>query len=242
MADPTAVRFNASGEAPYVQLAAALDGGFTIAGWFYMTSERSTWQTVFDVDDGTSSEWGLLQTGSGGADSFHVDANDSGTGANADLPLGSWRFVAMTYGGAASRLNWWYAALADTSLTAGGVLPSNTTLVGVDYVRIMESVYGGEWIDGRVQGVKLWDVVLTEAQLDDERVQLDPVKTSDIVSSWRLASATDTTDYSGSNTLSAMTGASTEAGSGIPNVAAAAGDYGKIIDLDRRQFVKIVGS
>ena len=216
MAAPTAVGFSGSGQAPYVQLAAGLDDGFTIAGWFYMASERSTWQTVFNVDDGTTSEWGMLQTGSSGDDSFHVDANDTGVGANADLPLGSWRFAALTYGGAASRLNWWYAELTDTSMTAGGVLPSDTTLVGVDYVRLMESVYGGEFIIGRITGVKLWDVVLTEAQLDLERTQLDPVKTTDLVASWRLASPTDTTDYSGNgNTLSSMSGASTETGPGI---------------------------
>ena len=216
MAAPTAVRFDADGEQPWVQLGASLESGFTIAGWVYMSVDCGDYTTLFDVDDGTTTEWVLLQSDSGG-DAMRADVSDAVNGSATALTISTWYFVALWFSG--TQAGWYYAALADPTLTAGGSTATTGGETGIDYVRLGESIYGGEWFNGRIQGVKLWDVVLTEPQLEDERTQLDPVKTSDIVSSWRLASQTDTTDYSGSNTLSAMTGATTEAGSGIENTS-----------------------
>jgi len=237
MAAPTAVRFDAIGQGPAVAISGLADG-FTIAGWVYRVVDTDDYAAVFwvaDSADGVPSAY--LGTNSSG-DTLNLDIDSGGAGAaGPNLVTPKWFFVAMCHGSGTTTVTGWWADLDDPSLTAFDPTASGA-LTGVNQVQIGDNYYDEFW-NGRIQGVKLWDHILTESELEDERTQLDPVKTSGIISSWRLASPTDTTDYSGSNTLPAMTGASTEAGSGIENVAGG-GDYGKRIDIDNRQFVKIV--
>jgi len=213
-----AVRFTGDGQQPSVTLGASLEGGFTFAGWVYIVTDRNDYSTVMCLSDGSTSEWVLLQTDASGTN-LRPDVSDAANGSSTALSTGTWYFVCLTFDGNVA--TWYSAELADPSLTTRSSTSSSAGETGIDTLQFGESIYGTEWWNGRIEGFKLWDVVLNSSEREAERAQLDPVKTSDLVGSWRLASPSDTTDYSGNgNTLSAMTGASTESGSGVPNSVA----------------------
>lgn len=78
--------------------------------------------------------------------------------------------------------------------------------------------------DARIAYVKVWDAALSLAELQAERVQGKPVRTTSINRYHRLQTSADTTDYSGNGRSATMTGVSTEGSEPVQWEAAAEGD------------------
>lgn len=68
--------------------------------------------------------------------------------------------------------------------------------------------YGSEYRNAAYAYVKIWNVALTLGELQAERVQGTPVKTSGVNRYHRLLTTTDTTDYSGNSRTASITAAS----------------------------------
>lgn len=200
-----AVRFNADGQ-DYTRSISGTGSGWSAAGWFKISTDRNTNTTFLGFD--ASGDYLLLRTASNGT-TIGIYANDGTHRATRSLTAGTWYFLGLsTSNGSSGTLV--SRSASDTSFTVAswtGFPVTPTTL------RIGESHFGSEWLNGCVAALKIWTgAVLTQAELEQEAWTYQPNRTADLFG-WYPFVRAETTDYSGNgNTLSGGSGASTEDG------------------------------
>lgn len=200
-----AVRLSATGQDFSRSLALGSLTALTASFWWKVSVDRNTYSTAFFVDNGQADNWGV-QTG--------VD----GTTANVILDGNSTPSVAMTVG------TWYFGCLALSGTTgtfyykaAGSAALSTTGITGVTStngatLRLGESPWGSEWLNGCLAAFKLWSAQLTADEIQAESMQYVPNRLANLVS-WHPFVKTELTDYSGNTrTLSGGTGTATEDG------------------------------
>jgi hypothetical protein len=203
------VRLSATGQDFSRALTLGSLTAITAAFWWKISVDRNTYSTAFSVDNGQADNW-AVQTG--------VD----GTTANVILDGTSTPSVAMTVG------TWYFGCLALSGSTgtfyykaAGTATLSSTAITGVTAtnaatLRLGESPWGSEWLNGCLAAFKLWSAQLTVDEIQQESQQYVPNRFSSLVS-WHPLVKTELTDYSGNaRTLSGGTGTATEDGPPIP--------------------------
>src|SRR5690606_3171162 len=83
-------------------------------------------------------------------------------------------------------------------------------------LRIGQSPWGGEWLNGRMAAVKIWTAALSANEIQAERDYTSPLQTANL-RAWYPFEVAETTDHSGNGeTLSGGSSPSTEPGPGIP--------------------------
>src|SRR5690606_37514347 len=93
---------------------------------------------------------------------------------------------------------------------------SVTSSLTANTLRIGQSPWGGEWLNGRMAAVKIWTAALSANEIQAERDYTSPLRTSDL-RAWYPFEVAETTDHSGNGeTLSGGSSPSTEPGPGIP--------------------------
>lgn len=165
---------------------------FTMMGWFYFSADRNT--IVNTLAFGQSSGGGYYQlywdqTGSGSVlGTWNGAASSSGT---TSLSLSTWYHLAMTVSGTAAGNFLVYLNGALEITAAGRDIPTAGKLwVGNDN--------DSEWLNGRVAAVKIYDAVLTAAEIAQEMRQIQPVRFANLNSWYPLwSTADDEIDYSG---------------------------------------------
>src|SRR5690606_11939896 len=105
------------------------------------------------------------------------------------------------------------------STGTGTVSSTNHSVTGfltADTLRIGQSPWGGEWLNGRMAAVKVWTDALSANEIQAERDYTSPLQTSNL-RAWYPFEVAETTDHSGNGeTLSGGASPSTEPGPGIP--------------------------
>lgn len=206
-----AVRFDADGEDYTRALALGTQTALTVSCWFKVSVDRNTWSTVFSIDNGTDDNW-CLQSGADGTTIATVfDAStQEGMGS---VTVGTWYYVCLATSGTTGTL--YYKAATASTLTAQAVT-SVTASVNAATLRIGESPWGGEWLNGCVADMKFWTTQLSAAEADLESRQYLPRRLTNLQAFYSLVKP-ETTDYSGNaRTLSGGTGTATEDGPPIP--------------------------
>lgn len=211
-----AVRFDASADRLDMPSAAlpSGSGGWTVAGWFRIVNDRNAVSTLWSLDGVFSSSWHSLRTDATGTD---LKLNQSGTDvlSVASLTVGVWYFVAVRKDAAGN-------VKAYVGTEAGGALSTVTGSVtninpysGDGYVG--GNAYGN-WLDGRGWGLRLWDVELSDAEVDAEFAASTAARTANLRAQWLLDAVPPTADSSGnSRTLTNTGGAwALEAGPTLP--------------------------
>lgn len=207
-----AVRFDADGEDYTRALTLGSQTALTVSCWFKISVDRNDFSSIFFIDNGTSDNWGM-QTGTDGTTMATVfDAStQEGMGS---LTVGTWYYVCLSTNGTTGNL--YYKTASATSLTTQSVT-SVTASINAATLRIGESPWGAEWLNGCIAAFKVYTgVALSAAEADLESRQYLPSRVANLQGFYPLVRA-ETADYSGNGrTLSGGTGAATEDGPPIP--------------------------
>lgn len=204
-----AVRFAADAQDYTRALALGALTGFSMSGWVKIVTDRNGFSTFLAIDNGTGDAT-ILGTDTDGV-TMNL-ANETGpfvTGTA--MTVGSWYWFGFSCAGASSTATLvWRLANSGVFTTTTGTMPSAQN--GATF-RIGESPFGAEFLNGSVEGLKLWTFTasapgtpLTAAELQEESWIVQPVRTSGL-RAWYPLLTPETTDYSGNAQTLTATGA-----------------------------------
>ena len=212
-----AVRFDADGEHPAGLALGITLSAYTAIAFFKRVVDRNGYSTVFCIDRTvTTDDWAILQTLSNGT-TGSLDVQNGTTHNMGTWVTNQWYAVSVTYApGVADTGQITYLQPIGGALVVDDTTSASNT--GFTHFRIGDDVFTGEWFNGSIEGVKLWDHVLTQVEVEAEFAQLLALKTSGLLGSWPMQDDTDWDDYSAAGRdLTPGTGMATDAGdSGVP--------------------------
>ncbi|MFT3711859.1 MAG: hypothetical protein QM817_29825 [Archangium sp.] len=170
---------------------------WTFAAWVRLAVDRNEYSAFFTIEQpaGHSTEYNELVTLSDGTTLVLWDHNNGTVLTLGQMTLGTWYFAAVSVGPNGSAQAWF--------APEGGSLSKRTgTAAIVDHV---EMSYVGasnfaftEFVNGSMAMARLWNGVLTDAEVQSEFTSTTPVRTNGLIGDWRLRSAaTVTQDSSG---------------------------------------------
>lgn len=206
-----AVRFDASGEEYTRSLALGSVTNWTVTCWAKLMVDRAATTTVWMIDDGSGGNYLRISAWNGSALAYQTASSTWFGLAGQTLMVGEW-----TYIGLSSTAN---PGLARVRIrTAGsstfiGSTPAQTNVTfTAGTLRIAAGQAAGEWLNGSVAGIKVWDQALTVDELEQESWTYLPQRTSGL-RAWYPLLLPESTDYSGAGqTLSGGTGTALDDG------------------------------
>lgn len=205
-------------------------GTYTILGWCYLTTDQNTYSGIFSIEDAAhSTATATLDTLVNGTTMIAFDSTGSNeaTGPNgAAMSTATWYRAAVTVGSGTTTV---YSGTTTGALTATGAARTQSSTP--DRIAIGGTLFGDFW-NGRIVGVKVYNATLTAAEVEQELAQYRPVRTADLIAWYPLIS--DIKDYSGNglDLTAGGTGTAVEDGPSLPwerrilPVVAAAGASG----------------
>lgn len=209
-----AVRFNGTtDQLTYSGTLPTTTGGISLVCWVYLSVDRNDWSCFTRMSDGGTSIV-YLATDASGTDMGWFSAAGSITGFS--FAVGNWHRVAATLTGTAATL---YTATATGAVTVGTatLLTGAPTELGIGGRGSGDST---EPFNGRVAGWKLWNGVLTRAEIEAEWRQQLPIRSAGLHAGYPIPNATPDgrLDYSGNGRMLAAgaTAVGTEDGPPVP--------------------------
>lgn len=204
-----AVRLSATGQDFTRALALGSLTAITASFWWKVSVDRNTYSSAFFVDNGQPDNWGV-QTGVDGTTANVI--MDGTSTASVAMTVGTWYFGCLALSGSTG--TFYYKAAGATSLSTTAI--TGVTATNAATLRLGESPWGAEWLNGCLASFKLWSAQLTQAEIELEAAQYVPNRFTSLVS-WHPLLKTETVDYSGNaRTLSGGTGSTTEDGPPVP--------------------------
>ncbi|MEQ4716098.1 LamG-like jellyroll fold domain-containing protein [Nonomuraea sp. B19D2] len=211
-----AVRFSADGQDYTRTISLGAQTQFSFSLWLKISVDRDAFSTPLSLD-ASSSDNCTLQTGS---DGLQLDLRSGGVMASRVLTVGTWTFVGVSVNGANGTMV--TRSVNDGSFTTATWTTgkASTTLANL---RLGESSWGNEWLNGCLASVKIWTgATLTATELQAEYPYKDPLRTANLRAFYAFDFAS-TTDNSGNGwTLSGGVGTTSESG---PSLAALPGNF-----------------
>jgi hypothetical protein len=216
-----AVRFDADGEdyTRTTNLPSATT--FTLCLWLIIDTDRNTFSCPISLDAGTGN-YVYFETDADGTTLKLWEGDDAVTpsGPNVVLTVGTWYFIALVRNGTGANSGTVYSAAAGVAALTSGQRTLDTSFTP-NTLRIGESPFGGEWWNGRVAAVKIWDAALSQAEIENERWQYSPHRIANLNAFYPFltggANAAAQADFSGNgNNLSNGTNSATADGPPIP--------------------------
>jgi hypothetical protein len=140
-----------------------LTTGFTIAAWIYPLAMDGD-ERIIDKDGSDESDGWLFQIGYPGSGAWLNIRTNGGNGVNSDqnvLSVNAWQHVVVTMDNAAS-VNFY----VNGDSAGGGTGSVPTADAGSAY--ISREASGGNFFDGLIDEVKIWNYALTEEQVWSE--------------------------------------------------------------------------
>lgn len=158
---------NLDGSSGHVVLPAGIlagAGACTVATWVRIDT-LATWSRVFDFGSGTSANMFLTPRSGAGTARFAITSSGAGgeqrINAPAALPTGAWTHVAVTLFGSVGIL---YVNGAEVARNAALTL-TPAALGSTTQNRIGRSQYADPYLDGAVDGLRLYSRALTAAEI-----------------------------------------------------------------------------
>ena len=195
-----AIRIDAAGDSAYRSTALPSAQNFTIAAWIYLHTDRTgEYRYFLGIEDSLSnaSSWKLIGWTNGNA--FQV-SETSGTGNFGSAPgTGAWFYAAIT-GDADSITGYWInqAGTVQTATVSAASFTASAMIFGNDS--------WDEWIDCSVAYLKIWDAALSQAEIEAERLVVQPARTANLHAAYLFQSGQLTTDSSGNGKTLSTTG------------------------------------
>ena len=205
-----AVRFDASGDELLRTTNLPPIGGFTMMGWFKVVGDGHAYSSFLGLGTPTSSNAYVLMMccGNGWRQFMVWTGASSASGAN--LALNTWYHMALTVAGPGpGQVKAYLNGTLAFTLDGNPAVTSSRFSIGNDA--------HAEWLDGSAAAVKIYDAVLTPAEIATEMGVATPVRTAGLNAWYPLASAATAMNDAGPNgrTLS-VAGALTSDPAGPP--------------------------
>jgi Concanavalin A-like lectin/glucanases superfamily len=165
---------------------------FSILGWGYLSVSRGAISTFFYFGQSGVTIGYTCRTGANG---LTLQGNNSASSqAGTALTVGAWNHLALVVAGTgANQMQIFLNGVLDITMS-GSTGPSAQTL-------ILSGSVSGQWLNGRLAAVKVYDAVLTAADIAQEMRTYQPIRL-DNLNSWYpmsdLALAGNSTDFGGS--------------------------------------------
>lgn len=206
-----AVRFSADGQDFTRTLTLGAQTAFTVCCWAYVI-DRNDFATLWALDNGTG-DMELLQTRADGLVLQYYPDYDAGDVTT--LTAATWTFIAIAGATTGNTRTAYYRTASQSTLSTTSLGIGTSTNMAT--LRLGESAFGAEWLNGRLAAVKAYiGVTLTAAEIHQESMQYVPERSANLTF-WYPWVKTETPDYSGNGqTLSGGAGATTEDGPPIP--------------------------
>jgi hypothetical protein len=204
-----AVRYAADGRDHTRALGLGSTSQFSLSFWGKISSNRIDFTTFVTLDGGSASDCFMVQTLDDGT-SVYLYTESTSASTLQSLIVGTWYYFGISVNGTAATAVI-RGATTSTFNTYTRTLGSGTT--NLANLRIGESAFTAEWLNGCVAAFRLWHgVTLTAEQLQAESYTYKPRRLANLVA-WHPFLRTETTDFSGNgNTLSGGTNTTTEDG------------------------------
>lgn len=190
-----AVRIDASGD--YLRRTTSLpsDTNSTIAGWAKLVSDRTgQWRYFCCIENATTSASAYRLMGWNSSNEFNVEDGSGSTAFSAAPSNGDWFYFALVCNGTTTNATTgYYIKLDGTVYTAA----QSTTSAFTEAVVYLGSDSYDEWNNLSFAHVKIWDAVLTQAELQQEMWSIVPQRYTNLHLWTPLFSHTDLVDYSG---------------------------------------------
>lgn len=209
------VRTNASGD--YLQRTANLPvvTNYTVCGWARAKAINNAWQYLAGMENNTENADRWTSIGwRATTQLLHIAADNLGGGLYTNFTrqptTDEWFFFALTRAGNAADTDClgYISRATDVdfeTIAIGSTMTSFTTA----NMQFMNNSFG-EWVDGNIAHVRVWDAVLNSTELWSERNSATVVRTSNLHLVYRLATATDTNDISGNGKTPTIGGTLTD--------------------------------
>lgn len=169
---------------------------FTALCWGRIAVDRNAYSTFISVDNSATTQVLAIQTDTTGTDPYLWLAphgtNFLEESPDISMTVGSWYRMAMVRNGTAVT---YYLATA-----AGAVSSVSGTLTGAltaTRFRVGQSPTSGEWLNGNVANVKVYNAVLTQAEIVTEWGNWQAQRTTNLLRHHKFQAAAETVDYSG---------------------------------------------
>jgi hypothetical protein len=140
-----------------------LTGAMTVEAWVYPDTPAKVWQTIAIKEAAGGLSYALYGSGEGAEPNAWWGSGSLYAPAGRSLPAASWTHVAVTAGAGTMRLYLNGQQVATRSI-AGSLTPSTGPLrIGGN------AVWTGEFFDGRIDDLRVYDRALTAAQVQSDR-------------------------------------------------------------------------
>jgi hypothetical protein len=214
--DPdTAVRFDAAADRLSYS-AVAPPATFTITAWIYISVNRVDFSTVARLWTSGGATVATWATGSNGAAGPNYNSTSGSVASAGNLTAGQWQKVAISRTGSTGRILGAPGGGGTTEVVSGTVATSTPAGITIGGRGPSDAT---EWWNGRISQFRVWDSVLTQAQIEAEWNSPTPVITSGLWANWPLSTATDLTDTVNARTLTVAAGGGLATEGGPPNLA-----------------------
>jgi hypothetical protein len=211
-----AVRFSA-GTMKYSRSATGLGASFTITFWAKIVVDRNA-LSCFVSQDNAGGNYYMISTLSDGT-TLRRDATGGASVSSAvSMAVDVWFFVGCVNDTGAGQdiFGWkiaggsWATAVTGSGVTVTGPADANTLYFGGDGFGTTD------FLNGSIAAVKVWNVALTDAELQAEAATYAPVKTSGLWANYTFNAGPQTTDDSGNGRTLTQTGTPVLDSSGPP--------------------------
>ncbi|MEV0619608.1 LamG-like jellyroll fold domain-containing protein [Nonomuraea sp. NPDC050404] len=206
-----AVRFSADNQ-HYTRtgLAWGATTQFTVTFWGKISVDRNDWSTFWELDNSTNPEYFLVQASQGGTMLTVLNTTGEFPNELQELALNTWYYIAVAVSGTTCTTIVRAANSATFTQYAPtltpGVFTPDTLLIG------RSTFSGGEWLNGAMAAVKVYQATLSVAEMEAESYTYQPRRTNNLAA-WYPFTVAEPTDYSGGGlTLSGGAGVLTEEG------------------------------
>ncbi|MFI6793660.1 hypothetical protein ACIBG4_40650 [Nonomuraea sp. NPDC050383] len=206
-----AVRFDNSGEEYARSLSLGSVTNWTVTCWAKLMVDRAATSVIWMIDDGSGGNYLRLTGWNGSALAYQTTASSWFGLAGQTLVVGEWTFIGLssTANPGVARVR---VRTAGSTTWIGGTPPQNNVTITAGTLRIAAGQAAGEWLNGSVAGLKVWDQALSMDELELESWTYQPQRTAGL-RAWYPLLRPDGTDYSGAGqTLSGGAGAALDDG------------------------------
>lgn len=160
-----------------------------------LSVDTNTYACPFHLGNAADSDFLLIETNNDGTTQMAVDDQGGGTviATMTNMTVGTWYCSGWSKTGTSITFFYGTAGAAGNFTTQ----TVTTNALTVDKLLIGNDAFS-EPLDGCIAGVKIWEAALTTAEMENEKQQLDPLRTANLWAYYPLFSAADcTVDYTG---------------------------------------------
>lgn len=208
-----AVRFTNETQTYEREVNLGVQSEYTLTCWVKLYSDRDYWNTMWCLaNPDLGDHFSLLQTDTTGTQVVFITSTQYMEIPIVDMQIDTWYYIGISMSGETGVAVW----RAENDENFYIVPITNQGPINHKLFQIGKSIYGGEWLDGAITGVKWWSAALTGTELIAEAAQLAPVRNEDI-RAYYLLTVPSTADDSGNGfDLTGGTGATEVPGPDVP--------------------------